>query len=72
MIINTQEMSGALAEYLTTDIQMKLYRGTVLTVLEKCNGETGYRYAGNVTMIICMHATSYTYSCIPHSKLCDY
>ena len=32
-------MSGALAEYLTTDIQMKLYRGTVLTVLEKCNGE---------------------------------
>ena len=39
MIINTQEMSGALAEYLTTDIQMKLYRGTVLTILEKCNGE---------------------------------
>ena len=39
MIINTQKMSGALAEYLTTDIQMKLYRGTVLTVLEKCNRE---------------------------------
>ena len=32
-------MSGALAEHLTADIQMKLYRGTVLAVLEKCNGE---------------------------------
>ena len=39
MIINIQEMSGALAEHLTADIQMKLYRGTVLAVLEKCNGE---------------------------------
>ena len=29
-------MAGALVEYLTTDTQMKLYRGTVKTVLEKC------------------------------------
>jgi hypothetical protein len=29
-------MAEALVEYLTTDTQMKLYRGTVLTVMEKC------------------------------------
>jgi hypothetical protein len=39
MYDNTQEMGGALAEHLTSDIQMKLYRGTVLTVLEECKGE---------------------------------
>ena len=32
-------MAGTLVEYLTTDTQMKLYRGTVLTVLEKCGEE---------------------------------
>ena len=32
-------MAGALVEHLTTDTQMKLYRGTVLTVLEKCGEE---------------------------------
>ena len=34
-----QDMAGTLVEYLTTDTQMKLYRGTVLTVLEKCGEE---------------------------------
>ena len=28
-----------LVEHLTTDTQMKLYRGTVLVVLEKCGEE---------------------------------
>lgn len=32
-------MAGALVEYLTTDTQMKLYRGTVLTVFKKCREE---------------------------------
>ena len=32
-------MAGTLVEYLATDTQMKLYRGTVLTVLEKCGEE---------------------------------
>ena len=32
-------MAGTLVEHLTTDTQMKLYRGTVLTVMEKCGEE---------------------------------
>ena len=32
-------MAGTLVEYLTTDTQMKLYRGTVLTIMEKCGEE---------------------------------
>ena len=39
LILCTQEMAGALVEHLTADTQMKLYRGTVLTVLEKCGEE---------------------------------
>ena len=37
LILCIQEMAGALVEHLTTDTQMKLYRRTVLTVLEKCS-----------------------------------
>ena len=36
MLYYAQEMAGALVEHLTSDTQMELYRGTVLTVLEKC------------------------------------
>ena len=32
-------MAGVLVEHLTLDTQVKLYRGTVLTVLEKCGEE---------------------------------
>ena len=39
IILCAQEMAGALVEHLTTDTQMKLYRGTVLTVLKKCGEE---------------------------------
>ena len=34
-----QDMAETLVEYLTTDTQMKLYRGTVLTIMEKCGEE---------------------------------
>ena len=37
--IRAQDMAGTLVEYLTTDTQMKLYRGTVLTIMEKCGEE---------------------------------
>ena len=34
-----QEMADVLSEHLTQDSQMKLYRGTVLTILKKCGEE---------------------------------
>ena len=34
-----QEMSDVLAEHLIQDAQVKLYRGTVLTILKKCGEE---------------------------------
>ena len=38
-ILCVQEMTGALVEYLTTDTQMKLYRGTVVTIYDNCREE---------------------------------
>jgi hypothetical protein len=34
-----QEMADILSEHLTQDAQVKLYRGTVLTILKKCGDE---------------------------------
>ena len=39
MIVTLQEMAGVLAEHLTEDAQVKLYRGTVLTILKKGGDE---------------------------------
>ena len=39
-------------EHLTTDTQMKLYRGTVLTVLEKCGEDLDIDMQVPVILII--------------------
>ena len=43
-----------LAEHLTQDAQVKLYRGTVLTILKKCGEELPLDVDEQVT-ILCVH-----------------
>ena len=38
-LLLVQEMAKVLAEHLTEDTQVKLFRGTVLTILKKCGEE---------------------------------
>ena len=44
-----QEMADVLSEHLTQDSQVKLYRGTVLTILKKCGEELPLDVSEQVT-----------------------